>query len=197
LGISVPFGKATGEPGDSLGARYKYQWQFLWVSLGAKITDEVFVGGYADIALGNKGRDVRVRNACRDTDSNLENDVGCSASTMRIGLETRYSLFPDRRTNVWFGYGFGPMLSSQTINDRTSGTRETTQGAGWEYARLSAGLTQRPLKGLGIGPYATWSIAQFVSSRTEINDETLFNGEIENRALHFWGHLGLRVVLLP
>lgn len=195
--MSFPFGKATGESNDRLGSRYKYQWQFLWISLGAKVTDSVFVGGYADVALGNKGRDTRVRSACRDSDSNLDNDVACGASTLRIGLESRYSLFPDRLTNVWFGYGFGPVLASQTINDRTSGIRETTQASGWEYARLSAGLTQRPVKGLGFGPYAMWSVGQFNRSRTEINDETQFNGKIEDRALHFWGHLGLRVVLLP
>lgn len=197
LGMSFPAGKATGEPGDRLGSRYKYQWQFLWVSLGAKITDEIFIGGYADIALGNKGSDVRVRSACRDDDANLENDIGCSASTLRVGLETRYSLFPDKLSNLWFGYGFGPVLASQSIDDRVSGRRETSQAAGWEYAKLSLGLTQRPFKGLGIGPYAMWSVGQFNSARTEINDETVFNGKIEDRALHFWGHLGLRLVLLP
>lgn len=197
MGLNFPFGRATGETGDGLGRRYKWQWDLLLIGLGAKVTENWYVGAYVDATFGAKGNDLRVRTACRDRDSNLENDVGCSTSVLRAGLETRYSFSPAGEADYWVGYGLGPVQASQTIHDRVAGRRETTRASGWEYVRLSTGATFRGTQALGIGPYALFSAGQFRRSTTEINDQDVFQGQIENRAFHFWAGVGIRLVLFP
>lgn len=197
LGFAFPSGKATGAPGDSLGQRYNFHWHLLTVGMGAKVTKSWYVGGFAGFSLGAKGRDARVRAACRDSDANLENDIGCSTASMRVGLETRYSLFPDRLPNLWFGYGVGPVLAFQSIQDRVIGREETTYVTGWEYARLSTGLSLRPTRVFGVGPYFMTAIGQYNSTSTQINDEEVFDGKIEDRAVHLWFHVGAQMVLFP
>lgn len=197
VGLNFPFGNATTETGDSLASRYNWQWDLFLIGLGVKITENVYLGGYLDLTFGGKGNDPRVRAACRDRDSNLENDVSCGTYVMRAGLETRYSFTPASKADFWLGYGFGPVLAGQSIHDRVNGRRESTQVSGWEYARLSGGVVFRPTKALGLGPYVSGALGQFNKSRTRLNNETVFEGKIESRALHVWGSLGLRVVLFP
>lgn len=196
-GIAIPFGNATTGPGDSLGSRYNWQWDLFLIGLGLKVTENVYVGGYVDLTFGAKGNDPTVRAACRDRDSNLENDVTCGTYVMRAGLETRYSFSPASKADFWLGYGLGPVLAGQSINDRVNGRREATRVSGWEYARLSGGVVFRPVKAIGVGPYVSGALGQFNRSTTILNNETVFEGKIESSALHVWISLGLRVVLFP
>jgi hypothetical protein len=52
-------------------------------------------------------------------------------------------------------------------------------------------------KVIGLGPYLMTSVGRFQKSRTAINDDTTFNGTIEDRAFHLWIGAGIKVVLFP
>ena len=197
VGLSYPLGQATGAPGDKLADRYSAQWQPFLIGLGAKVSEHVYVGGYADATFGSKGRDSRVKSACRDSDNNLENDIGCSSFTVRTGLETRYSFTPAQVTDVWLGYGIGPTLGSETIKDRVSNRKETTQLMGWEFVRLSAGATFRLTKGFGFGPYVLGSLGRYFRETTRVEKNMVYQGQIEDQAWHVWLSVGLRLVVLP
>lgn len=197
LGLTFPAGKATQQSGDSLGKRYNWQWDLLQVGAGFKIIPPVYVGGLLGFTFGGKGSDSRVRSACRDSDTNLENDVWCITFTMRAGLEGRYSIAPAARVNPWIGYGFAAVVAAESLDDETSNRSETTTVTGWEYARLSTGISFRLGRAIGVGPYGLFALGRYNNTRTTMNGDERFDGPIDERATHFWVSLGVQTVLFP
>lgn len=197
LGPTFPVGKATGEEGDTLAGRYNWMLEPALFSVGARFAKYWFVGGYFGAAFGARGANTRVKQACRDNDFNLENDIACTVVTLRAGLEARFNLRPATSINPWLGYGIGPVFGAQAINDRVIDRRESTQLTGWEYARFSTGVTFRTSKLFGIGPYANASIGRFLSQKTIIDGQLEDRARVEQRALHAWIGIGLRMEFFP
>jgi hypothetical protein len=197
LGLTFPAGKATQQAGDSLGGRYNWQWDLLQVGVGAKILPSVYLGTFFGFTFGGKGSDQKVRSACRDSDSNLENDVMCLTFTMRAGLEGRYSFAPAARVNPWIGYGFAAVVAAESLDDETTNRTETTTVTGWEYARLSSGVSFRLARVIGVGPYGLLAIGRYNNTRTSMSGEERFDGPIDERATHYWVSFGVQTVLFP
>ena len=145
-GLSVPFGNATAESGDSLRRRYSVQWPFLF-EIGAKPSDSVFIGGYLGVSFGSEGSDVRIEGFCEDDDGDTENEIVCSVIGFRLGLELIYGFSPGERVNPWLGYGIGWESQRQSVNNRITRREEETTVSGLEVARLMFGLDVR---------YKTW-----------------------------------------
>lgn len=194
-GLMFPFGSATGAQGDSLGARYAWQWMPLDVGLGAKITDEIYIGAYLNFGVGLEGRDLAVEARC-DSGIDAVDDVSCSATSVRLGLEARYTFTPADSMSGWLGYGFGFTSGSQTISD-VGHYSETSTASGLELARLTGGLDFRFKRGFGLGPYAMASIGRYLHQNTEIRNVETFSGSIDEQAVHLWLGLGLRLVFFP
>ncbi len=196
-GFAVPTGKATGAPGDSLGARYAWQVIALQLGLGAKVSEPLYIGGYLSIGAGAEGSDARVEDACDDKDQTLDNEISCSATSIQMGIEARYGFRPGEKTNPWLGYGIGLDSGIQSIHDRVQGRLERTTATGMEWARLSAGIDYRLGRVVGLGPALTVGIGQYTQTRTSINDQVSHDGDIEDRAFHAWVSLTFRLVLFP
>jgi hypothetical protein len=194
-GVMFPFGDATSARGDSLSNRYSWQWMPLEVGLGAKIIDELYVGGYFNFGVGWEGGDYKTGGRCNAGDG-LSDDVNCSSTSFRVGIELRYTFTPEERLSGWIGYGVGITSATQTISD-AGRYSETSTARGVELARLSGGLDVRASKGFGLGPYVLGSIGRFSHAKTEIQGATTFDGSIENPALHLWLSVGLRMVVFP
>lgn len=191
-GVSIPGGRATGDPGDKLARRYAWQIPFA-IDLGAKVTRSVFVGGYLQLGFGAEGSDARVEALCDDDDSDFENDVSCSVVSARLGVEAQYHFQPASDLNPWLGYGIGLEIDSQSLSD-TTGYREMNTATGITWAQLSGGLDFR--NAVGFGPYAELSIGRFMQTRTRVGDfESTVS--IDDRAFHVWTTLGLRLVVRP
>ncbi len=197
IGPSFPFGKATGNSRDTLARRYGWMIEPAFIGLGGRFLKYWYVGSYFGFALADKGTDRRVQAACRDNDNDLNNDIGCSVATLRVGLEARFNILPDSRANPWVSYGGGPVLTAQTITDRVIDRREGTRMTGWEYARISAGVTFRPSRVIGVGPYFNATAGQYLRSRTTIDGTAVHEGRIEDRTLHAWVGVGVRVEFFP
>jgi hypothetical protein len=195
FGLSFPLGDATGAPLDSLGARYAWQVP-LGLDIGAKVTPNVFIGGYLVYAFGAEGSDALVEALCDDNDEDLENDVSCGASSLRLGLEVQYHFTPGEKMNGWVGYGAGFESASQYIKDQQQGYAETSRLSGYTYGQLSGGLDFRS-KVFGAGPYAELAIGRYTKASTEVNAEETASGDIADPAWHAWLSLGIRMVLFP
>ncbi len=195
LGLAFPIGEATGEPSDSLAARYAWQVP-LALDAGVKIGPNVFVGAYFGYAFGAEGSDPFVEALCDDNDEDLENDVDCDASTLRIGLEVQYHFAPTEKMNAWVGYGAGYETSDETITDRQQGYTERTIASGFTIAKLDGGLDFRS-KVMGAGPYLEVAIGQFTKGTTEIGSAETWSGDIPDAAWHAWLAVGFRMVLFP
>ena len=195
-GASIPMGNATGARGDTLSRRYAWQVP-LGLDLGAKLTDALFLGAYAVFGVGSEGSDLRTEGYCDDDDSNLRNDVSCSAHSVRLGLEVRYSFQPGERWSPWVGYGAGIETATEELDDRNARYRETTTMHGFTVAKLSGGADYRAGAAVGVGPFAELSIGNYTQSVTEVNEAIRFDGAVGEPDWHAWLTVGVRMVLFP
>jgi hypothetical protein len=195
VGALIPLGSATGGRGDTMDARYSWQWMPLEIGLGAKIIDELYIGGYMNFGLGYEGSDERTSAHCNAGNDAID-DVSCSSFSFRAGLEVRYSFTPDDTINPWLGYGFGFTSASQYISD-AGRYAETSTAQGLELARITGGLDFRLKRGFGLGPYAMVSLGRYTHERTEINNVSVSSADIASPAVHGWLAFGLRLVAYP
>lgn len=194
-GVLFPFGSASGARGDTLAARYGWQWMPLDIGMGVKLIDVLYLGGYLNFGVGYEGDDRRTEARCEAGDDAVD-DVSCSSFSVRAGLELRYTFAPAEAVSGWLGYGIGYESASQTISDEGRYS-ETSTAAGLELARLSGGLDFRLSRGFGLGPFAIMSIGRYTHQRTEINNVVTFSGNLPSPAFHSWIALGLRMVIFP
>jgi opacity protein-like surface antigen len=193
--VSFPFGEATRARADSLGGRYGWQWVPLELGLGAKIIDALYVGAYLNVGVGTEGGDLHTEGRC-EAGNDAVDDVTCSAASVHVGIEARYTFTPGQRISGWVGYGAGFTSASQTISD-AGRYSETSTAQGIDWARFSGGLDFRLSRGFGLGPFAIISLGRFTHQRTEINNIVTFSGDIDDPAFHAWASVGLRMVIFP
>jgi hypothetical protein len=193
--LLFPFGEATAGKGDALSGRYSWQWMPLEIGLGAKVIDQLYFGGYLNVGVGLEGSDNRTEGRC-ESGNDFIDDVSCSSTSVRLGLEVRYTFTPEESLSGWIGYGFGWTNGSQTISD-AGHYSETSTVQGLELARLSGGLDFRASRGFGLGPFAMVSLGRYTHQRTELNNVVTFSGSIDEPALHAWASVGLRMVIFP
>ncbi len=192
--VLFPVGAASNAAGDSLSARYAWQWMPLEVGLGAKVIDALYLGGYLNFAYGLEGSDLHTEARCNQG-NDVVDDVSCSATSVRLGVEARYTFTPAEHMSGWVGYGFGYTFGSQTISD-AGRYSETSTAQGLELARLTGGLDFRVKRGFGLGPFALVSIGRYTRERTTINT-VVSSSEITDPAVHAWLSIGLRMVVFP
>jgi hypothetical protein len=193
-GVTAPFGDASGAAGDTLARRYAWQIPFV-IDLGARFARSFFVGAYIGGALGSTGSDERIDAACVDDDENGRNDIACTSTSGRIGLEASYSFQPDDSLNPWIGYGIGFEVASASIRDDYHGVTESVTSTGVTYADIAVGLDFR--KKVGIGPFFDVALGQFNNTTTDLGSRGTYKYKIEDKALHGWLTIGLRLVVNP
>ena len=195
VAMSFPMGSATGERGDSLGARYSWQWVPFDIGLGAKVIDEIYVGGYLNLGVGYEGSDLKTEDRCEAGDD-LGDDVSCSSVNVHAGLEVRYTFEPAESVTGWLGYGVGITSATQSISD-AGRYQETSTVRGIDWARVSGGLDFRSSRGFGLGPFGVFHIGRYTHQRTEMREVATFSGDIADPAFHAWLTVGLRMVIFP
>jgi hypothetical protein len=193
-GMAFPFGQASGAPDDELGRRYGWQIPLL-IDVGGRFERSFFLGGYFGLGLGSTGKDTRVDRACSDDDQNSKNDIVCTSVSFRLGIEFQYAFAPEAHLNPWIGYGLGLEGASATITDDISGYKETVSSSGVTYAQFSAGFDLR--KKVGFGPFIDVAFGQYGQTTTDLGKGGKFKYSIEQRALHAWLTLGIRMVINP
>lgn len=195
VGMAFPLGDATGGRGDSLGARYGWQWVPLQLGFGAKVSESLYIGGYLDVSVGYEGSDQATKRRCEAGDD-LEDDVSCSSSSAHLGVEARYTFNPTETFAGWLGYGIGYTAASQSISD-AGRYEESSTVRGLEFARLSLGLDMRLSRGFGMGPFAMASFGRYLKQETLINGYEASSDSIDDQAFHCWLTIGYRLVIFP
>src|SRR5678815_1099950 len=141
-----------------------------------------FVGFYIGGALGSTGSDEHIDAACVDDDENGQNDIACTSTSGRIGIEAMYSFQPDDSLNPWIGYGLGFEVASASIRDNYRGYTESVTSTGITYADIAVGLDFR--KKVGIGPFFDIALGQFNNTKTDLGSRGKFSYKIDDHAIH-------------
>jgi len=185
-GLAVAMGDTFGGPRGEMKERFGGQGSFV-LELGAKVTPMLFVGVYGGLQTGSVSG--MVDEQCTRARAD------CSIFGQRLGAEVQLHLTPDRRGNVWIGYGFG----YENIGlSATRGPESTDQSlSGLEYAHLMAGVDLRIEERLGIGPFIDLAIGEYSSQRIAATGTTTIEQDLPLRATHQWLTIGARLVAMP
>jgi hypothetical protein len=189
-GLAIPLGKvAGGSDGTSdLAMSDVFSPQVpIVVDLGGKPIPNLFIGGY--IALGFGGAAGITADNCHDA------HAGCVATSVGIGAEIQYQLFPGENLNPWFGYGIG--FAESTVGGDSGGTRQRVSVTGPDFAHFSAGLDFRLSKDLGIGPMIDFTLGKYTREKLEGGSSLSVEADIPNTTIHEWLTIGARLVIFP
>ena len=193
LGLRGPQGRATSAPEDKLSNRYSRQ-IFTFVDAGAKVTEDLYVGGYVGFATGEEGSDPRVESLC---DPDITEGVTCSAEAYHLGIELQYSFRPDQRFNPWVGYGIGWEVATQSLRDSIGDRREESSVSGLELARIGLGADWRLGRAVGLGFFLEFALGRYTRKEASVNGKELGSGSIDDPTLHSWIGLGIRMAVMP
>lgn len=184
-GYMVPFGEASGAPGDSMSNTFSGQVPLL-VDIGGKPTPNVFVGGYLGLGFGGTAGETSAL-CSRD-------DITCVTASFRLGIEVQYQFTPDASNNPWIGYGIG--VESTAFSGGNGTTTYSVGAVGWEFGHFMGGLDFRLSRTIGLGPMVDFSLAEYSSITVNENGQSS-NGSVANKALHEWLLVGVRLVIFP
>jgi hypothetical protein len=184
-GLGLPFGNTSGAPDDGYSRLVSTQVP-LMLDIGGKLNPHVFLGAYLGLGFGGAG-------------SGLESEcklasATCVHASFRVGAQVQYNVAPAAKVNPWVGYGIG--IESSGAGAQTS-TRETTAAvAGFELARLMAGVDFRMASGIGVGPFMDFTLGRYATATVNDGSSTQ-TFDIQDKAMHSWLTLGVRFVLFP
>ncbi len=119
-------------------------------------------------------------------------DASCSASVTRLGVQATWTFADVGRAEPWVGVASGYEWATQ---DRTRGGTVTTSWRGFELLAAQGGIEWRVWSRLALGPYALLAVGRY----TDVSLDTGYgsaSGEIANRAVHAWFHVGVRARLV-
>jgi outer membrane protein W len=194
LGYGIPMGKAVDDPDGALSTGIKGMIP-LQLDLGYRVIPNLTVGGYVMYGFGLNGDDTQ---ATCDLAQASGADASCSTSDVRLGIQAHYHIAPTKKTDPWVGAGFGYEWLSLGFDASLGGTsvKATSTTKGFEFLNLQGGVDFRAAPGFGIGPFLSFSLAQFGSFGGSCSGActgiTIANGDITNKALHQWLLLGVR-----
>ena len=156
----------------------------LQIDAGARI-GPAFVGGYFSYAFGKAG-------------NKLDNLSSKSASDVRVGFEVLWHFAPGATVDPWAGLGIGYEWLNFSAPVGTSTVSVSVRG--FEFVNAQAGLDFTLGSLFRIGPYLTASLGQYATGSGDITGTTggtvSGTSDIQNKRLHSWISIGLRVALV-
>lgn len=159
----------------------------LFVEIGGKPIRELFVGGYLGLGFGAAAGQL--------SDTCDQANLDCMSVSTRIGVEVQWHILPHADFNPWVGYGIGLESSSMYV---AQGDEDGNYSmAGFELARLSAGVDYRISRVFGIGPFVDFSLGKYYSYRIDAPAFPDTEGDIDDTAFHEWLTIGARFVFFP
>jgi hypothetical protein len=194
LGYGIPMGEASEDAdlSDRISGMVPLQ-----LDLGYRVSPAFSIGGYVMYGVGFPGDDLsRICDAAEDFPGG---SASCSARDVRLGVQAQYHFQPKKKLDPWLGAGFGYEWLTLGSDLSGGGLREdsSTGVKGWEFINLQAGLDFKVAPGLALGPFLSFSIAEYSSfsfscSGNACGGITSASGDIDNEASHQWLLLGVR-----
>jgi hypothetical protein len=191
VGYAVPLGQAVGGDDDDNDLDRAIAGAIpIWADLGYRVIPELFVGLYGQYGFGFIGDELG--DGCDSSDQ-----VDCSASTLRLGLQLHYHPVPESVANPWVGLGFGYEWLTFGIEGGDSKVSFTAHG--FELLNLQAGLDFKVTDNFYLGPALSFSFGQYsrISADCSGDAECSDNPDIEEKAIHEWLMLAVRGAYAP
>jgi TolB-like protein len=178
VGLALPMGYYVGDQQLSDSIKRAIPVEF---DVGTRATPAVYVGAYIQLGYGEAGD----RLACS---LNSTSDSCDDVTLLRTGLEVHYRWLLTKNSYLWTGTGTGfEMLSA-------SQPRENLHTYGWDIAHLDVGLDYWTSDSVAIGPYASWSIAEYMKMKSSPASGDSTTVDVGNPTTHQWIMFGLRFV---
>ncbi|MCP3138304.1 outer membrane beta-barrel protein [Pyxidicoccus xibeiensis] len=195
-GYGVPFGSAVGaenegseapELSDSVSGMVPVQ-----LDVGYFINSNLYLGGSFQYGFGFLAED-------EDCDGD---NVSCGVSQMRFGVNLAYHFAPQAKINPWLGVGAGYETLTLSISGEENGVsaEASSTAKGFEFVNAQGGVDFNVSDTVSVGPFVTYTVAQYSSTTMRIDIEGLpGDGEeeetedIENTAIHSWLYGGVRM----
>ena len=189
-GIGIPLGKVS-DPAADLNDIASLQIP-LQLDAGVRLFGNLFLGAYVQYGFAFVSDDVA---GC---DDNALVDVDCSASDVRLGIQAHYHFMPRESLDPWIGLGFGYEWANLSAENDDSNTEISITVSGFEFFSLQFGLDIALSKHVRLGPFLSFSLAQFDDATVDCSGTALCSGgiygDVEDKALHEWLMLGARLV---
>jgi hypothetical protein len=186
LGYGLPFGEMS--EGSDLGDGISGQLP-LWLDVGYRLNPKLFLGAYVQYGFGFVGDAI-------DEGCDRSDEIDCTATDVRLGLQLHYHIAPQSAANPWLGLGAG--YEWMSLGTEAAGMEAGVTLSGFEFINLQLGLDFRLARHLFAGPFVSMSVGQYDEISFDCDGpfcselSTSTDGEIEDTAIHGWVVLGLR-----
>jgi hypothetical protein len=113
-------------------------------------------------------------------------ETSCSGSVVRVGVGLEYHFTPEDRVDHYVGLGAGYEWLARDIGV----SEESYRGPEWVSFTLGEEFALDPI---GIGPVLSVALGQFTDKESDVPPVPPIAEPIENRRVHVWLLLGVRV----
>ncbi|BDG06140.1 hypothetical protein [Anaeromyxobacter oryzae] len=179
VGYAFPGGKISDEGDPRLDDLLEYKIP-IWFELGYRFNPALWGGFYFEYAPMSVNRDFCVAGR------------SCDGQSFRFGVDMQFHLAPHRPVDPWLGFGIGWEFISADAFDSTVGNISTFSYDGLEFPLLEAGLDLALSPRFALGPFISYSMAEFSSFNISTPGFADISGDIHGRAFHSWLQLGLK-----
>jgi len=182
LGLRAGYGLPMGDAAKDAKLSDGFSGQIpIWLDVGYKLNPNIYIGGYFSYGIAMLNKD---KMGC-------EGDVSCSGSIMRFGANAHYHIMPEASFDPWVGAGIGYEIAG--MKAEAGGAEASTTWKGLEFVNLQAGGDYKVSPNFGIGPWLSFSLAQYSSAKvkTPLGEAS---ADIEEKAMHQWLMIGIRGV---
>jgi hypothetical protein len=186
LGVRVGYGVPFGTSGDttSMSDAIKGMIPF-WADVGYRIDSNWYLGGFFQFGLG------LLPSNAQQAGCNIQG-VSCSENNLRFGVNVHYHILPNQTLDPWVGIGAGYEILNISASAQGISTSVSTRG--FEFGNAQLGLDYKVSSAFGVGPFVTFTIAQFSDLSASLNGQDVQGVGITNKKIHEWLIFGLRGV---
>ncbi|MFP2904068.1 hypothetical protein ACLESD_03140 [Pyxidicoccus sp. 3LFB2] len=194
-GYGIPFGESMGSQDEDEETKLSDAVSGvipLQVDLGYFLNSNLYLGASFQYGIGQLPED------CDDSD--LE-DTSCGVTQLRFGVNVAYHFAPAAKINPWLGVGVGYESLSLNASGELGGApiEGSSTIAGFEFANAQGGVDFRVSDKVYVGPFATFTVAQYskASIKVDVEGDSPLDMEasddIEDKTLHAWLYGGVRM----
>jgi hypothetical protein len=180
-GLGLPYGDIAGD-GPALDEVVERKIP-LGVELGYRFNRRVWGELFFELAPGTAAEAL------------CAGGVECSASDFRTGLAFLFRIAPKAWLDPWIGVGVALEVLNAEGQNAAAGTPYEWSWFGLELPFATAGIDFAVSDRVGIGPWATASLARFTSDSARPVGGGTVSGSVADRAQHSWLSAGVKATL--
>jgi hypothetical protein len=186
LGVRAGYGIPLGTAGDNTNLSDQIKGIVpLWADLGYRFDPNWYLGAFFQFGFGFVPSNAGAGAVCVP-------GVSCSVNDLRFGLNVHYHFLPADTFDPWLGVGAGYEILN--LSASAPGTSVSASTRGFEFGNVQLGLDFRISPAFAVGPFATFTIAQFSDNSASVNGQDLGAAGYTNKGIHEWVIFGVRGV---